>query len=335
MICSFRAWAVALLMASLSPLVFAQDRLVMNNGDVITGEIKRLEKGDVYIEPPYTDEFSVSIDDVASIESGETMEVTLEDGSEVSGQFALDSAGAQVVVVDGQTRPLLLSSLTSFDEPRDYFTRDSNIKFSTVTNSGNTDSNANEIYADTLINVGDHRHNMDLTFRRDETDDVTTKEQDLFNYQYGWMFSDPWYVGGSFTYERDPIRDLQHRYVAGLNVGRDIWDDDVKFLTFSIGVGYSEEEIADEANSGAVGLWKLDYTHDLWGGDVSFFHNHSITQNFFAADNTIFKSNTGVRTELFADIYADVTFRYDYETEPAEGASKDDTTLSIGVGASF
>ena len=49
----------------------------------------------------------------------------------------------------------------------------------------------------------------------------------------------------------------------------------------------------------------------------------------------IFKSNTGVQFDLIDDIYAKVSLRYDYETEPAEGAQNEDTTFAIGIGAEF
>jgi hypothetical protein len=35
------------------------------------------------------------------------------------------------------------------------------------------------------------------------------------------------------------------------------------------------------------------------------------------------------------NIYANVSLRYDYETEPAEGAENEDTTFVFGIGAEF
>ena len=128
---------------------------------------------------------------------------------------------------------------------------------------------------------------------------------------------------------------MDHRYTLGATFGRDIFNDSRKFLTASIGAGYSEEKLAGVAESGATGLWNLRYEHDFRDGDLEFFHNHNISYQFFADNNTIFKSNTGFRFDIIKDVYANLSFRYDYETEPVEGAENQDTTLAIGIGAKF
>ncbi len=326
---------LGLLCLSLTSVSWAQDRLVMKNGDIITGNISKIVKNEVFIDPAYVDEFAVALADVASVENEETFEMEMSDGRDVSAQFALDTLGNQVMVIDGQSNPVALDQVSEAAEPQKYYNRDSRIDFSLTNNTGNTDSHNTLLYADTKLRLGDHRHNVDLTLRREENDGVSIKEQDLLNYGYGWTFNDPWYVGGSFTFERDPIRELDYRYTLGGVVGRDVFDDSVKFMTFSFGAGFSEEEIGLEKESGAVGLWSFTYNHDLFSGDVAFHHTHNLTQQFYGDDNSIFKSTTGLRTELIADIYADISLRYDYETEPALGASKEDTTLSIGIGAEF
>ena len=83
-----------------------------------------------------------------------------------------------------------------------------------------------------------------------------------------------------------------------------------------------------------MGLWTLRYEHEFWDG-INFFHNQNFTQQFYGLDNTIFKTNTGFRFDLISDLYANIALRYDYETEPAPGRSKDDSTLSLGLGYSF
>ncbi|MEH6584181.1 MAG: DUF481 domain-containing protein [Halioglobus sp.] len=313
----------------------SEDRLVMINGDVITGNITKLADGEVFIDPPYADEFSVKVANIKSMETEQTFEVELAEHRKVDAQLAVNEVGLQVLVIDGQEEVATLASIWEATEPEDYYKRDSRVEFSLTDNSGNTDSANTLLYADSQFKIGNHRHDLDLTFRRDETDGTKTQEQDLFNYRYGWMFNDPWFVGGSFTFERDPIRELDHRYVVGANVGRDIFDDAVKYMSFSIGAGFSDEEIDGVSDSGPVGLWNFVYNHDLFSGDLEFHHTHSITQQTFAEENTIFKSTTGFRSEFIKDVYGDISLRYDYETDPATEAKNEDTTLSIGIGAEF
>ena len=218
------------LAASLLTLPFGAmaDRLVMKNGDVITGNISLVTDSDVFIEPSYADEFSVALSDVASIEMEEPVEVELADKSVVNGQITVDAAGEQVLLVDGAARPLALADIAEAAEPDPYFDWGANVDFNASVNDGNTDSRNTLLFAQGNMRVGDHRHHGDLTFRREEQNNISVKEQDLLNYDYNWFFNDPWFTGASFTYERDPIRDLDHRYTIGALVGRDIFDDSRK-----------------------------------------------------------------------------------------------------------
>ena len=106
-------------------------------------------------------------------------------------------------------------------------------------------------------------------------------------------------------------------------------------MTFSVGAGYSDEELAGVSDSGAVGLLNFAYDHKFGDGKWSFFQTTGIQRQFYGDDNTIFKTNTGFRFSLTDVIYTNLAFRYDYETEPAPGASKNDSTLAVGIGADF
>lgn len=318
------------------PSMILADQLVMKNGDLITGEISEISDGDVYIEPSYADEFAVALSEVASIESENVLEIELKDGSKMDARFAgAGEAGEQILVIDGSQVNVGLADLEQAEKPEEWYDRVSHTDLNMTINGGNTDSRTALLYADTRLRLGDHRHLADITLRRDETDGVKTKKQDLFRYEYNWMFNEPWYTGVTGTYERDPIRELDHRYSIAAILGRDLLDDAHRFLTFSFGVGYSEEKISGVAESGAVGIWRLIYEHEFLGGDLSFFHNDSIGYQFYGVNNAILKTNTGFRYDIIDDVYTSISLRYDYETEPAVDAKNQDTTLLIGVGAKF
>jgi putative salt-induced outer membrane protein YdiY len=327
--------APMLAVAALSTPLLA-DQLKMKNGDVITGEVKKIEDGKVFIEPAYGSEFSVDQAEVASIEADQTFEIELESGEEIDATFASGDDGTQTVVVDGAPRTVPMAEFAAAVEPEAWYDRVSHVDVNITENSGNTDSRNWLVFADTALKLGDHRHLGELTFTREKIDGVYTKKQDLFNYSYNWLFKGPWYLGGMFSYERDPIKDLDHRYTTGVTLGRDIFDDSNTFLTMSVGAGWSEEQfVGQPKDSGATALWNLRYTQDFVDGKFAFFHNHNINYHLYADNNMIFKSNTGVQFDLLADVYAKISFRYDYESEPAEGAQSDDTTLAIGIGAEF
>ncbi len=316
-------------------LAGAQDRITMINGDVISGNITLINGDDVVIEPTYADAFPVEMASVASIELDEPFEIELIDETEVLGQLLLDETGQQVLLTTaGASIPITLAEVAEATEPEAYFEWSLKADVNGTYNSGNTDSENTLLFADGSVKWGEHRHRADFTVREESVNGSSTQEQTLFNYGYNWFFSDPWFIGGAFNYERDPVRDLDYRYTATALVGRDIFDDSTKYLGISIGPGYQEEKLGGEANGGAVGMWTLRYEHALltW---VDFFHTQNFTWQFYGNDNAIYKTNTGLSFDLINDLYFNVSLRYDYETEPAEGQSNDDSTFAFGVGYKF
>ena len=142
-------------------------------------------------------------------------------------------------------------------------------------------------------------------------------------------------MGGIGGFERDPIKDLSYRYTIGALVGRDIFKDSRKFLTLAAGIGYSAQELGGESDGGATALWHLEYEHSFRDGDLAFFHNENVSYQVYGDKNLILKTNTGFRFDIFADVYASIAFRWDYETEPAPDTKDYDTTLVVGIGAKF
>ncbi len=321
--------------ASLSSGIATADQIVMDNGDVINGNIKKIEDKKLYIEPAYADEFSVKLKHVVSITGEQVFEIELDDGSEIDAQFSGAANEQQVLIVEGEPLNVAMMQLAMAKQPDKYFDHSSHIDLNATWNGGNTDSKNNMLYADTRIRVGDHRHNADLTIRRDETNDISTKKQDLFRYSWNWMFADPWYTGVTASWERDPIKDLDHRYSIGAIIGRDIFNDSSKLLTVSAGIGYSEEELLLVTENGATGFWNLVYEQDFRNGDLTLFHNQNFLFQFYGDNNSIFKTNTGFRFDIYKDIYSSVSLRYDYETEPAPGTKDHDTTVAVGLGVKF
>jgi small nuclear ribonucleoprotein (snRNP)-like protein len=154
--------------------------LVLKNGDRITGEIKHIWDGEITIEPEYSDEFSVDMSVVAQIISERNFEIELKDGRKVLAQLAgSDEDGRQIVSTDTETIQIALADIFELEEPEKDFEWESHVDFSTVINSGNTNTTSGLLRADSTIRVPNHRHLIDLSASHESTDDVTTKDQSL------------------------------------------------------------------------------------------------------------------------------------------------------------
>ncbi len=310
--------------------------LVLKNGDRITGEIKHIWDAEITIEPEYSDDFSVDMSAVDQIISERKFEIELQDGQKVLAQLAgSDEDGRQVVSTDTETMQIALADIFELNEPEKDFDWESHVDFSTVINSGNTNTTSGYLRADSTIKMPNHRHLIELSAAHESTDDVTTKDQSLLKYNYHWFFNEPWFLSTQISAESDPIIELDHRTIVSLGVGRDIWYTPRLTLSVQLGVGAQTEEIGGSSEDSSVATWTLRYRQGFRNNDLELFHNHTITENLGGRTNTSYKTSTGVRYEITDLLYASLSFDYDYETEPAPDVVSEDSTLLVGIGAEF
>lgn len=330
-----RYLSLALLLFFLTPPAALADQLVMKNGDVITGKISRVDENEVVINPKYTKKFAVKRSAVSSIETENALEVELATGEVVRARFAGLEEGMQVLEVEERPTPVDINHMKKASVPQNWYVRESRAEAMMTLNEGNTTSRSSVFNIDTRLRLGDHRQFGKFAMRRDENEGVTTKKQARANYEYDWLFRRGWYLGATGDYERDPIRDLGHRFTFGAWLGHDFLDNAHSFLTFKAGLGYTDENLGEVATSGPTGLWEMQFRYQFGGSRLEFVHDHNLAYQYYGDNNTILRSNTGLRMDVLWDIYATATYRFNYETEPAPGKLSNDSTLAFGLGAKF
>jgi putative salt-induced outer membrane protein YdiY len=313
------------------------DVLVLKNGDRITGEITKIWDDEVTIEPEYSDEFNVDVPAVAYIESEREFEIDLADGRELVVTFpGADAEGNQIIKTGSGTEILPLSNMLELDEPDDYYDWESFVDLSGDLKKGNTDSRNVKLRAETTLKLGDHRHIGELNLFRETVVDNTTKDQTIVNYNYNWLFNDPWFFSALTTFERDPIIQLDSRVTVSAGVGLDIWNTADRSLNVQLGVGVRDEDIGNLSETSSVATWVLRYNQDFLSDDLTLFHNHSIIPALSGRTNTSYRTSTGLRYEITDLLYANISLDYDYETEPADIATRnEDLVLLFGLGLEF
>ena len=323
--------------------------IVLKNGDRITGDIKAIWDGDVVIEPEYSDEFTVAQDQIAYIESDKRFELEYR-GEDMNGRRAVfkgvDDEGNQLVELDGEEMTISLMDIGELDEEEQFFEWAVNADINAEINKGNTESKEIAITSNWYMKYGRQKHYLDTLFVKEDQDDpetgeeVTTEDRQLYTYNLNYELSDPWFAGAFASYETDDIKGLEYRYNLVPTIGYKIWDNAGKLLNFQAGYGYEAEEVVDENGmtqdeSGGVSLVAVRFEYDFASPDLVIYHTGSGRKASYGRRNTVFQTTTGARFEITDLLYFNVEALYDYETEPAEGAEKDDLKLLIGFGLQF
>ena len=243
--------------------------------------------------------------------------------------------GAQVITTRIDTIEMPLSQVLELDEPDSFYDWESHVDYSSTLNKGNTETFSSRLRADGMFKHGDHRHRGEVTFFKEEQNDIVSQEQDRFTYNYNWLFNDPWYFNAGLNYERDPIIQLDGRIIVSAGIGLDIWNTPRKGLTVQLGAGYQNEDIGGVSQDNSVAVWDLRFRHDFVGDDLEVFHNHTIRSNMSGRTNTSYRTSTGVSYEITDLLYSSVSLDYDYDTEPVDTAKNEDLALMFGLGLEF
>ncbi len=325
--------AMSILSAAVASTNLARaDVIVMKNGDRITGEVKKVRDGKLYIDPAYAGELAVDLAEVASVDAEATFEIEMRDDREIDAQLVVSESGEQALIVDEVTVPVMLEDIKEMEEPEDFFDWESRTDLNADVSKGNTDSENYRLQSQAMVKHGRNRHTANLQLDREKTDGVTTKEQEEFGYLYGYNFTGQWYTLGSAEYERDPQRDLSKRVAVGGGIGYQFWEDPRRRFGISLGLDYLTEDIGDRDEESAALRWRLKFRREFFGGDLNFFHNHDIQSFVTGRSNNIFKTKTGLRFAFTDLLYGNMQVDFNYESDPVLNNDKDDLTVLMGVG---
>jgi len=97
-----KIYTIFFLLLAIHFVSFAQnDTLLLNNGDVIVGDLKSMDRGVLTIEPSYSDsDFKITWEDIKGMKATQRYLITLSDGQRINGTFS--STGDGKIFIDNE-----------------------------------------------------------------------------------------------------------------------------------------------------------------------------------------------------------------------------------------
>ncbi len=311
------------------------DYVIMKNGDRITGEVEKIWNEEIFIEPEYGDTYAIELEYVAYVHTEEEFEVEFLRGRRtetVLGRLGIDDDGRPMVIVEDGARTYPLSEVDNMLEVEEFFDWEVRSDISVNVATGNTNTNSGRFYAMGKIKLGEHNHKLELTRDGSSTDGDLTKDQTDVYYEDLWTFRDDWFMRGSVTWTKDPLRDLDSRSQFYLGPGVHIWDDSKRTLNISVGPNLLVENIGGEEDESVSIQTVFRYEQYFLDDDLVLFQETDLQRVVSGRENKILNTSTGFRWSLPRDMYMNIQVDFDYETNPADGSEKEDVTYLVGVG---
>jgi hypothetical protein len=320
----------------------ATDSVTMNNGDRLTGEIKSLDRGILFVDPDYSDTIEITWEHVATLVSTQTFEVILEDGARLFGTLvegATPSALRLSMLSEERDLPMLMVVRMNPIEERVIERIEMSVDI------GYSLTKANDAEQSTLGYDFRYRDelrllslNADASTSTTENDSPSTRANTSLNWRR-FLDGREWDPVAIALIERNDELGIDRRIAAGGGMSRWITDTNTNRIAFFGGVVYGREDANGvEGTEGSIeatlGLTAEWFRYDEPELDVST--RFSVFERLTDASRTRGNLDVDFRWELFSDSFWGFNIYYSFDSAPESAtASKRDYGIVTSVGWDF
>ena len=323
-----------------SGMVLAQDVIILKNGDHISGEVKKMEGGDVHIDADYgANIFIIDWEEVERIESPAHFAVETSSGNRLSGSIRTDPEASTRILVEDQDAvvPLEHSALVSLTPIDAGFWG----RFGTSVDFGMSLTKANETKqfntratASYLTEDWSLDGNVDSLFNSRSEVPETKRNELGTNFRY--FITDRWFsvTFGSFLQSDELQLDL--RSSIGSGIGRYLVRNNRWLLSINGGGAWTNEKfedplVSDQNSAEALGAIEFNAFNI---GDLNILAQFSVFPSLSDLGRVRMNFKNDFKWDLPQDLYFSVGFTNNFDSSPPTGTdtSSNDYVFSTSVG---
>jgi len=318
----------------------AADQLHLENGDVITGEVIRMEEQKLVFKTDYAGEISVDWDKIVKLVSEEPIKVILSDGSVLEG-FTGETAQNKMMLktekieAPAQFELAEVKAINPKEKPAVKIKLRANVGYKQE--RGNTDSD--DLYMDGEFPARTKKNRFiaggDLTKEKDDGA-INTEEWTAYG-KYSHFLTEKFFLYGLTLFEHDKFEDLDLRSTLGAGPGYQFFESETLNLYVSAGPGYVNEDFVEaEDKDFGVGQWVVSYDQFFFNKTFQLFHNQNGYVQLSNSSNWHINTRQGIRIPIYKGFNTTFQYNYDYDNEPSDEADeKWDTELLFLLGYEF
>ncbi len=328
--------AATLFFMGLSIQSFGQkDSLIFENGDVIVGEIKSMDRGVLTIEPDYSDsDFKIKWVDIREIYTESRLLISTTDGRRLYG--ILNTAGDNLALsLDGGGIVLLgiqdIVSVKSVDNgfwDRLYAGIDLGFTLTRARNQRQFTLRSRGGYLAERWSI-DASYNS-LISKQDETEDIERIDGNL---AFRYVLPHEWFLVAQLDYlsNTEQLLDARTNFKAG--IGKYIFRTNQWYWGIQTGVSQNEENYSGvEGDRSSQEYW-LGTEFNLYDiGDLSLLTNVVIYPSLSEDDRFRTDFKIDLKYDFPLDFYIKTGYTLNYDNQPAEGGVRSDYVWQTTIG---
>ena len=320
------------------------DVVVLKNGDRLTGEIRKLQRGELVFKASYmADAVRLDWSKVARLESRDRYLIILTSGQLFTGRLRLapSSAAPDNFLVSAEQNAVKADQMDVLRitpvEAGFFKQLEGTIDFGFSFTSGN-DQYQTEFSSSVTYRRGAHSltGRLDSTFSGQTEGDSTARNQ--FTLDYRKQLSPKWYAGGIFDLLRSDQQSLDLRATAGGLLGRNLRQTERTRLSVFGGLAGTRDrysaDVGKPKSLNADGLAGFDFnTFRFTTTDIS--SRLLLYPSLTTPGRTRVQFNTDLRIKLVKDLYLGFHLYENYDSKPPVRAEKNELGASTSLGWKF
>ena len=316
------------------------DVILLQNGDHITGEIKKLERGKLFVSTDSMGTVEIEWDKIETVNSQYRYTVALRSGLRLVGSLApgednqvLDVVSIGDKVSVGYLRVVEIEPLEETFWERLKGSVDLGYSFAEANSATQWSLNADVNYRTTKYEA-----TVNYSSLLQDQEDAAKITRNFINLGYRWFLGDRWYAVGLSSFLQSSAQGLELRGLFGGGIGRHVYQTTRSDLSLVGGLDVIREKYVDKdfttGSEAIVGLNYETYRYDT--------PKVEITGRFFAFPNLTtwgrirLTAEGNVRVELIKDLFFNVNVYESFDSDPpVETFSRNDFSITTSLGWTF
>jgi hypothetical protein len=315
------------------------DSLILNNGNVIVGEIKSMEKGVLKIETDYSDaDFTIEIEGIKEVYSNARFLFTTSEGARYTGTFRT-GPGDLIIITDDDEGDISIDLhdivyINSLDQgflSRLYANIDFGYSLAKANNQQQITSNFRMGYLADMWSLDGYYNTLFST--QDNVPDIRRNDGGL---GYRYFLPKDWYLSADLTFLSNTEQNLELRTTGKIGAGNYIIHSNKAYWGFGAGVAFNNETFNPDPETGIRADGRQSFEgyvgtelnlYDI--GDLNLFTNLTVYPSFTESGRlrTDFRFDAKYDDFLLDDFYIRAGFTLNYDNQPA-GFDPDNPSLT-------
>jgi putative salt-induced outer membrane protein YdiY len=322
-----------LLLVLLASAICRADQVTLDNGDRLTGTVKRLGDGKLVIGTEYAGDVTVELKRITSLKTDSDVTLVLDDDKRLYGRL---SGNGQTLEISESKQPVDVARVSKMEPGR---TNGDEVKYTGRVALGASDSrgNTNERNlnwdAEGVARQGKNRYTLGGRGMYGSDSGEETDNNTFLYTQYDRFVSKKWYGYGNMNLQNDKFDDIRLRSVGGAGGGYQWYDTDRTKLALEAGPSYVYTEYYGQGVEKFLAarlVTKLDYW--LWPEKAQFFNYNEYYHSLQDSRNSFLRSQLGFRLPLVDKFMATIQLNLDWDGNPPQDKVELDRTVILSLG---